>query len=115
MLAFLMAHIPFRVPTYVLGVSTPGLSGGGNLVLQSTTIAIQVQITTLPPAYGEVFGSPNTYLDFGWITPATSEGPEAGIRITRSTQVFPLPEATLSVDYSLPAGALITIGELQAG
>jgi hypothetical protein len=37
------------------------------------------------------------------------------MRITRTTQVFPLPEACTGFDYALVPGAVISITELLAG
>ena len=107
--------MPVRVPNYAAGLSHAGLSGLGTVSLASTTIAIRVTATTLPRVYGELQSLPLTYFDIGWVTPVTNEGPEAGIQLTRATQIVPLPEATSSIDYSLPPGAVITIDELQAG
>ena len=107
--------IPVRVPNYAAGTAHAGLTGQGNVSLASTTIAVKVEITQLPAVYGQVDGSPQTYLDVGWVTPANNEGIEAGMRLTRSTQVLPLPEATSSLDYTLPPGETVTVTELQAG
>lgn len=107
--------IPVRVPNYAAGAAHTGLSGGGTLAIADTTIAIKVEITTLPVAFGEIFGTPDTYLDVGWLTPVNNEGPTAGVRISRSAQTFALPEATSAIDYSLPPGEIISISELQAG
>lgn len=107
--------IPVRIPNYVAGTVHSGLSGGGSLTLAASTIAVLVTITTLPVAYGEVIGNPDTYLDVGWLTPVNNEGPTAGVRISRASQTFSLPEATSSLDYSLPPTEVISITELQAG
>lgn len=107
--------LPVRIPSYAGSTAHTGLSGNGTQSIGSSTVGVKVDVTTLPPAYGLVVGSPNTYLDLGWITPVTNEGPEAGTRITRTSQVFPLPDATNAVDYALPAGAVITVTELLAG
>lgn len=114
-LAFLETLIPVRVPNYAAGTAHSGLSDGGTLSLDSTTIALKVNVDTLPSNYGEVVGTPNTYIDIGWITPSTNEGVQAGIRLSRLTQVVPLPEATSAIDYTFPGGESVTITELQAG
>lgn len=107
--------IPVRVPNYAAGTVHSGLSGNGNISLDSTTIAVKVEITQLPDVYGQVDGSPQTYLEVGWVSPANNEGVESGVRLSRSTQVIPLPEATSSLDYSLPPGETVDVSELQAG
>lgn len=111
----LYSIIPVRVPNYAAGAAHSGLSDGGTLALASTTIALRVVFDTLPVAYGEVIGVPNTFIDIGWISPVTNEGVEAGVRVTRSTQVIALPEASSAIDYTFPSGASVTITELQAG
>jgi hypothetical protein len=115
LLTTIYSMIPEPVTTYVAGTVHSGLSGGANLSLDVNTIAILVVIDTLPSNYGLVVGFPNTYFNVGWLTPTNDEGPTAGIRISRATETFELPQATSAVDYSLPAGQIITITELQAG
>jgi hypothetical protein len=107
--------IPVRVPNYAAGTAHSGLTGGGNITLDATTIAVLVTVTQLPDVYSEIAGFPNTYIGIGWITPANNEGPGAGIAISRTSQTIQLPEATSSLDYSLPSGETITVTELQAG
>ena len=107
--------IPVRVPTYVAGTPTGGLTGNGTVSIASTTIAVQAIVTTLPAVYGQISGSPDTFIDIGWVTPVTAYGPEAGYKLSRTEQVIALPEATTSLDYSLPPGEVISITQLQAG
>lgn len=107
--------IPARVPNYAAGTAHSGLSGGGSLTLDSTTIAVKVVFDSLPPNYGLVPGVPNTYFEIGWVSPDTNEGVQAGIRLTRQTQVIPLPEASSGIEYSFATRSSVTITELQAG
>ena len=107
--------IPARVPNYVAATSHTSLSGRGAIGLASTTIAVRVVFSTLGYVTTEVLAQPPTYLDLGWITPETNQGPEGGYRLTRTTEVVALPEATSIINYSLPSGATATITELQAG
>jgi hypothetical protein len=107
--------IPSRPPTYTASTAHTGLTGGGNFSVPSTTIALKLEVTQLPAVYGQIDGFPQTHIDIGWITPTTLYGPEAGIRVTRTTQVIQLPEATTGVDWSLPPGEEMTITELEAG
>lgn len=112
---FILSIIPVRVPNYAAGTSHSGLSDGGALSLESTTIALKVVFDTLPISFGEVIGTPNTFIDIGFVTPLTNQGVEAGIRLSRQTQVIPLPEASSGINYTFPSGASVTITELQAG
>jgi hypothetical protein len=114
-LTLLETLIPARPPNYAAGTSHSGLSGSGSVSLQTTTIAVRLTFTTVPGYVSGVSGTPETLLGLGWISPVTNEGVEAGIRISRATQVFPLPEATSSVDYTFASGAVATLDELQAG
>ena len=107
--------IPVRVPNYAAGTAHSGLSGGGNLTLDPTTIAVKVVFDTLPPNYGLVVGTPDTYLELGWLSPVTNEGVTAGLRLSRQAQVVEMPEATSALDYSFASSASVTITELQAG
>jgi len=111
----LYSLIPVRVPNYAAGTAHTGLTGQGNISLESTTIAVKVQITELPDVYGVIDGSPLTYLEAGWITPTNNQGVSEGMRISRSTQTFELPAATSALDYTLQPGEEVTITELQAG
>jgi hypothetical protein len=96
--------------------TTTGLSGSGTYsVADSSVIALKVAVTTLPAYVGQVSGVPDTYFGLGYVTPVNAGGPEQGTPITRSTQVFPLPEATTALDYSLTPGAVISITELLSG
>jgi len=107
--------IPVRPSVYAVGTAHAGLTGGGTLSLASSTTALLVVINTLPAAYGLVVGTPDTYIDVGWLTPINNAGPTAGLRISRASETFELPDATDAVDYSLPPGESITITELQPG
>jgi hypothetical protein len=113
---FLQAIIPIRPVAYVARDTTTGLSGSGTYsVADSSVIALKVVVTTLPAYVGQVSGVPDTYFGLGYVTPVNAGGPEQGTPITRSTQVFPLPEATTALDYSLTPGAVISITELLSG
>lgn len=114
-LTLLETLIPARPPNYAAATSHAGLSGDGTISLAATTIAVRLTFTTTPTYIGSIAGTPTTRLGLGWISPVTNEGGEAGIPVTRSTQVFPLPEATSSLDYTFTPGAVVTIDELLAG
>ena len=107
--------VPVQPHTYAVGASHGGLTGGGTQSLDSHTTAIQVTIDTFPDVYGTIAGTPTTYIDVGWITPVTAQGATAGLRVSRGSQVFVLPEATESVDYTFQPGESVTITELQPG
>lgn len=104
-----------RAPTYVASTVHAGLTGGVNFTVPATTLALQIEFTSLPISYGEEVGFPNRYYGLGEITPATAYGPEAAIRLTRTTQVVELPQATTSVDCWFPGGGVATVTELEAG
>lgn len=107
--------IPVRAPNYAAGTTHSGLTGDGTLALAPTTTAVKVAITSTGAGYGQIGGTPLTYLSSGWLTPVTNQGPESGMRLTRDGQVIPLPEATSSLDYTLPTGQVISVQELQPG
>lgn len=107
--------VPIRPSAYVAATAHAGLTGNGSVSLAPTTIAVQVDFTTLPTVHGQVAGTPITILDLGWISPVTAYGAEAGIRLSRQIQTVPLPDAVSAVDYTLPPGAVATITELQSG
>jgi hypothetical protein len=114
-LNFIEAIIPVRAPTYAERATTTGLSGDGTYTVAADVIALKVVFTSTPSYVSEISGTPETFLGLGWVTPSTDSGPEAGIRVTRTTQVFPLPEACTGFDYALVPGAVISITELLAG
>lgn len=107
--------IPVRTPNYAAGTTHTGLSGDGTIALAATTTAVKVTITSVGAGYGLISGTPATYLSSGWLTPVTNQGPEAGLRISRSPMVLEVPAATSSLDYTLPLGQVIDVQELQPG
>lgn len=107
--------VPVRTPNYAAGTAHSGLSGNGTIGLDATTTAVLLVVDTLPAVYTVIDGTPLTYLDIGWVTPVTNQGPEAGIEVTRATQVIPLPAASISLDYTFPPGQSVTVTELQPG
>lgn len=115
LLSQIYSIIPVRVPNYAAGTTHTGLTGNGTQTLDPTTIAVKLTVTTLPPAYGQVISEPDWYTGIGFITPVNNEGPESGFRLTRTTQIVPLPDATSSLDYSFPPGEVVDVQELQAG
>lgn len=114
-LQFLESIIPARAPTYAERSTTTGLSDTGNFTVADDVIAVKIALTTIPAYIGKLDGLPITYFGVGWVTPTTDSGPQAGIPISRATQVFPLPEATTGLDYALSPGVVISITELLAG
>lgn len=115
LLQTIYSTIPVRAPNYAAGTTHTGLTGDGTISLAATTTAIKVGISATGAGYGQISGTPVTYLSSGWLTPVTNQGPEAGIRLTRDGQVIPLPEATSALDYTLPLGQTISVQELQPG
>lgn len=107
--------IPVRVPNYAALTDHSGLTGQDTISLGDGTIAIRVVVDTLPAVYGQIDSLPDTFFDIGWVTPITNEGPEAGIRLSRTTQIIPLPEASSGISYSFEPGESVTITELLAG
>lgn len=104
------------------GLATPGvltagtahtaLSGGGTITAANLK-GVQVTLTSIPTSLGEVVGSPNVYFDAGWITPFTSEGPEAGSRVKYSTQYFPFDAFAEGFDYFFAPGVIATVTEVN--
>jgi hypothetical protein len=114
MLAFIYSNLPVRVPNYAAGTVHSAVSAG-SIPLDPTTIAVLITVDSYPLSYGQIAGTPNTFFGLGYMSPVNNEGPMAGVRITRSAEVFALPDATISLDLDFPVGMTADVTELQAG
>lgn len=107
--------LPTPIGSYAESTVHAGLSGNGSFLIGTSTIAVKVSLTTIPPSVGVAAGDPQPLFGAGFITPIAAEAPLAGARILYSDQVVPLPRITEQVGYTLPSGVVATITELTAG
>jgi hypothetical protein len=107
--------LPTPITSLSAGTAHAGLTDNGSFSIAGTTIAVRIDVTTLPAYLGVALGDPLFHFDLGYITAAGAEGPYASERVTFSQQVFWLPAVSATIHYSLAPGAVVTITELSRG
>lgn len=103
--------VPFA---YVYGVNHTALSGHGSIAVTTPLIGVSVDVTTLPPSYGQVDGTPVELFDIGYVTLGTADGYEKSQRIDHDGLLL-LPQAAgvfTSIAYTLSPGVVVAIREL---
>ena len=97
------------------GTAFAGLFDSGSLALDDGTVAIRVDVTTLPTSLGEEAGDPTMIFDIGWINWGDTIGFETRQRVTgthwESKRPDPVPRNVLG--YSFHAGVVATVTCLQ--
>lgn len=94
------------------GVSHAGLSGQGSFQLAKGVTAVRATFSVIPPAIRTTPGTPTFYWDLGFVTPVAIDVPLRSLRTVFSPQDLPLPVQTTAIDYTFPAGAIVTLTEL---
>lgn len=107
--------LPTPISSLSEGTAHASLSNSGNFSIAGTTIAVRIDLTTIPGYLGRELGDPLFYFDSGYVTAAGSEGPYASERVTFAQQVFWLPTLSSAIHYSLAPGIVATITELSKG
>lgn len=109
------AGIPASLTSFAESTVHTGLSGSFNLVLGAATIAVKMQLTTIPARVGQESGQPTFYFDVGYITFSTTEGPYPSQRIEHQGEIFTKPPLGKFFYWNLTAGVVATMTELTAG
>lgn len=100
--------------SFISGPTTIGLTGSGTLAVTGS-VAVRVDITSYGANVGLELGTPQALFGAGYITPVSPQGPAGADVIRYATQVFYLPPACQSIDYTFAAGITANITQLDAG
>lgn len=92
-----------------------GLTGSGSVATSSGTIAVKLELTTIPASLGEAAGDPIEYFDAGFFTTSAAEGAYSSHRIEHSPQLFILGDLVDALHWTLAPGVVLKITELTAG
>jgi hypothetical protein len=113
--ALLVSQPSLGATSYASGAVHAGLSAAGALSFTDAAIGVKVNLTTLGPTTGAIYGDPIYYPNAGFINLLTEQGPLAGIRVEYDGQFVPFPSLIASLTYSFPVGTVATITEITAG
>lgn len=96
------------------GTAYPGLTDTGVLPLDDYVVGVRVEVTTLPPALGTEFGTPDYIWELGWINWGSPHGFNTREFVTNTTfeSMRPSTAARDLLGYSLHAGVVATITNL---
>jgi hypothetical protein len=89
------------------------LTGSGRLVFTAGTVGVRVEVTTITAGIDVHPGNPAFYFDMGFITPIAIDVPLRGQRLVFNPQSFAMPQFADGISWTLPAGAVINLIELQ--
>jgi hypothetical protein len=113
-LQFLMNHQQTGASTgWVDGVRHVGVTGAGHLDFVGKATAVRAEVTTVPPSVSIVTGDPTFYWDLGFITPLAIDIPLRGQRLVFNPEIFAMPPQATGVSWSLTAGAVADLIELE--
>lgn len=107
--------LPTPLGSYAESTVHSNLSGQGTFGVQATALGVRFDIDVRPQQIGQRAGNPTEYLDVGWITPITTEGPIGSVRLIHSPQLLTLPPLTRNVGYYLTPGVVAHATELLRG
>lgn len=107
--------IPVPLTSLSEGAVHATLSGSGSFSLASASLAVKIDLTTIPGYLGRELGDPLYYFEAGFVTAAGAEGPYASERVTFAQQVMWLPTLSATLHYSLAPGVVASVTELSRG
>lgn len=107
--------LPTKLNSFAESTVHAGLTGSGSFAIGSGTIAIRVELTTIPPSLGYANGNPIRYFEAGIITTSAAEGAYRSHNIQHSPEVFVLGTLVDAIHYTLNPLVVASITELTAG
>jgi hypothetical protein len=114
-LATVVAALPVPIRSFANGTVHAGLSGSGNFATGVGTIAVKVDLTTIPSSIGRAVGDPTYYFEVGWVTTSAAGGDYQGTRIGYDGQLIYLGPLVDEIHYTLAPNVIATITELTRG
>lgn len=97
---------------FLVGPVTTGLQGVGTLAVTGS-VAVRIDVTTIPSSLGREGSLPQAVFGMGWITSETPQGAVKSERLLYSRQVFYLHPAAQTIGYDLHPGVVISITQLD--
>jgi hypothetical protein len=94
------------------GIRHGNLSGSGSVLLSPQATGVRAEVVTFPLGQRVQPGQPDFYWELGFITPSVLGSPLRGQRLVFAPQSFALPQFTDTVEWTLPAGAVVDLVEL---
>lgn len=89
-----------------------GISGTGNFQLGTNVTGLRATFTAIPSDIRITPGTPPFYWSLGFVTPVAIDVPLRSLRTVFATQAMQLPAHTTAIDYTFPAGVVVTLTEL---
>lgn len=90
----------------------PNISGTGSFQLGSGVTGIRATFTTIPASIRTTPGTPTFYWSLGFVTPVAIDVPLRSLRTVFASQDLALPVQATAIDYTFPAGVVVTLTEL---